>query len=88
MRFFIEMGWPRLDTQVTVRKNQSLRMPFSIHSSTGRISLPLNSIQAQQPRDMPLVQQVLKGEVDAMRQWNIGLAALEVWLNSCGYKQA
>ena len=85
LKFLLEMGWPRIDRQVTMEKQQKVKLPFSIHKSTGRVSLPLRDAQVQQPRDIPVVQQVLRGEQAALEQWRTGVDVLDAWLTECGY---
>jgi len=41
MKVFVHFLWPRLDKAVTIQANHLIKLPFSIHKSTGKISIPL-----------------------------------------------
>lgn len=57
-----ELLFPRIDKAVTVQINHLLRVPFSVHSLTQKICLPLmpNSLIEFDPKKMPSLDDVLK----------------------------
>lgn len=50
-RFAIRMVYPVLDIAVSEKRNHLLRLPFSVHSTTGMLCVPVN----KQMHDAPLV---------------------------------
>jgi DNA primase catalytic subunit len=93
-RFIMEMGWPRVDEGVTLGKNHNIKTPFAIHASTGRVALPLESVNECEPELMPTMIDIvnihLSAAVDTrtlyqVKKWQQSIACLEAWLSQCHY---
>jgi hypothetical protein len=84
--FVILIGWPILDTGVTLTRGHLLKTPFSIHHTSQRIALPLPSVRACLPSQLPTAEQVMDpGCKEAKKRWDAGRATLEAWLVACQY---
>ncbi len=91
-RFVCELGWPRVDVEVTLGKSHMVKTPFAIHASSGKIALPLDTAGDCKPEWMPTVNELTnqvpptdaRGHYQA-RMWHAGLARLEQWLGECMY---
>jgi hypothetical protein len=86
-------GWPIIDAPVTLGAGHTIKAPFSIHHSTGRVALPLRSVSDCRPLSMPtinaLIGSVAKSSPTsddcAARMWDDGVAAMDTWLQACNY---
>ena len=65
-RAMLAWVWPRMDAKVTTGFNHTVKAPFSMHSATGRVCVPIfDSAQAFSPGATPTGEQVVRGEGDA-----------------------
>lgn len=73
----IENFFIRLDKQVTVFMGHLVKMPFSIHPETGKISVPLDPNNITELKDLPTLENVvsnpekLKPYIDILKTWRI-----------------
>lgn len=63
----LQYMYPRLDMEVSKRRNHLLKAPFCVHPSTGRVCVPIDPSQVDdfKPEDVPTVNQLL-AELDAL----------------------
>ena len=62
----LQYMYPRLDAEVSRRRNHLLKAPFCIHPKTGRVCVPVDprTVDKFDPARVPTVQQLLR-ELDA-----------------------
>jgi DNA primase small subunit len=62
----LQYTYPRLDAEVSKRRNHLLKAPFCVHPKTGRVCVPVDPsrIDEFEPQKVPTVGQLLK-ELDA-----------------------
>lgn len=67
--------FPRLDKQVTVKTNHLIKMPFSIHPDTMKVSIPLDPQNIKEYKDLPSVndfiskKENIENYVKVLRSW-------------------
>lgn len=62
-RAMLAWVWPRMDARVTTGLNHTVKAPFSMHSATGRICVPIfDSAHDFSPGATPTGEQVVRGE--------------------------
>jgi hypothetical protein len=78
---------PVIDTQVTLESVHLLKTPFSLHSSTGRIALPipLAALGTVDPARMPTARDLAAHQPEAEALFRSGCDTLRQWLSECGY---
>ena len=70
-RAMLAWVWPRMDAKVTTGLNHTVKAPFSMHSATGRICVPIfDSAYDFSPSATPTGDQVVHGEGDARARLN------------------
>lgn len=67
----LQYTYPRIDIEVSKHLNHLLKAPFCIHPGTGRVCIPLESIEAIEafdPEAVPTVGQLLR-QLDGGKGW-------------------
>jgi len=83
-QIYCHFGWPVIDADVTAGTTMHmLKTPFSIHSTTGRVALPLRSPSACDPAIMPGTSSTNIEQQTML--WREALAVFEKWLDDCLY---
>lgn len=83
--FVYELGWPILDAPVTLEKGHTVKTPYAIHATTGRVALPLARMEDCRPEWMPTVANIITPQTDERgiyqkHMWDMGLQCLDTWL--------
>ncbi|KAL6120349.1 hypothetical protein NUSPORA_02933 [Nucleospora cyclopteri] len=73
----IQQFFPRLDKQVTVKMSHLIKMPFSVHPDTMRVSIPLDPKNIKEFEELPTVYDFISKKenieeyVKIMRSWRL-----------------
>jgi DNA primase catalytic subunit len=87
-----ELFWPVVDAAVTIGRGHLLKVPFSIHARSGKVALPLLSIQKRRPSELPTVHQIVEeSQKEASSRgavwqcWTEGVRVMQDWIIACQY---
>ncbi|KAG8830582.1 hypothetical protein FRC17_004686 [Serendipita sp. 399] len=80
----LQYTYPRLDAEVSKRRNHLLKAPFCIHPGTGRVCVPVDPAKVDdfEPEKVPSVGQLLS-ELDAAAPICSHLAPPKGWESTC-----
>ena len=70
--------WPRLDSEVTKRRQHLLKLPFSVHPKTDRLAVPISTLRYEQflPDTAPTAAKLCLKDTEACEAFNSSLEKL------------
>lgn len=86
-RLVWRFAWPQIDEGVLTGAAHLVKAPFSLHSASLRVALPLNAaaLAACDPRVMPTPRALAARDASACALLAQAVVAFAVWLDTCGY---